>query len=260
MAPGIAATGSGAVTIEGHPDLDLDGDGETESIPVTNVSDFYSIDEADGSPVTRRELVTIEQCNACHSSLVLHGSNRTDDIDACVTCHNPRNTDKRVREVAANPPTDGKDEESIDFKTMVHGIHAAAMRENALQIVGFRGLTTYVYDEEHVHYPGDLSNCTACHKEGENTYTLPLADGVLGTTIDTGDDRADPTDDTVITPASAACSSCHDDDVAVSHMSSNGGNFATTQEAIDSGEVVEECSVCHGEGRSADVSAVHNSR
>ena len=81
---------------------------------------------------------------------------------------------------------------------------------------------------------------------------------MLGTTVDTGEDRADPTDDTVTTPASAACSSCHDDQVAISHMSSNGGNFATTQEAIDSGEVVEECSVCHGEGRSADVSAVHN--
>ena len=65
-----------------------------------------------------------------------------------------------------NPPTDGKDEESIDFKTMIHGIHAAAMRENALQVVGFRGFTTYVYDEEHVHYPGDLSNCTTCHVDG----------------------------------------------------------------------------------------------
>ena len=258
QAPGIAASGSGAATIEGHPVADVDGDGETDNIPLTNAHKFFSIDEADGTPIARRTSVELASCNSCHSSLVLHGSNRTDDIVGCATCHNPRNTDKRVREIAMDPPTDGKDEESIDFKTMVHGIHAAAMRESALEIVGFRGFSTHRYTEEEVHYPGDLSNCTACHTE--SGYTLPLADGVLGTTIDTGEDRADPTDDVVITPASAACSSCHDDKVAISHMESNGGSFATSQAAIDSGEVVEECSVCHGEGRSADVSAVHNPR
>ena len=109
-----------------------------------------------------------------------------------------------------------------------------------------------------MHYPGDLSNCTTCHTD--SGYTLPLAEGVLGVTVDTGEDRADPTDDTVSTPTAAVCASCHDDSVAKSHMSSNGGNFATTQAAIDSGEVVEECSVCHGSGRNADVSKVHNPR
>ncbi|MEH6587641.1 MAG: OmcA/MtrC family decaheme c-type cytochrome [Halioglobus sp.] len=255
-APGIAATGSGAATIEGHPVMDVDGDGENENIPMTNAHAFFSIDEADGGAVTRRTSVELTSCNSCHATLSLHGSNRTDDIDGCVTCHNPRNTDKRVREVAMDPPTDGKDEESLDFKTMVHGIHAAAMRENALEIVGFRGFSTHRYNEDAVHYPGDLSNCTSCHTD--DGYTLPLADGVLGTTVDTGEDRADPSDDTVTTPTAAVCSSCHDDQVAMSHMSSNGGNFATTQAAIDSGEVVEECSVCHGSGRNADVSEVHN--
>ena len=206
----------------------------------------------------RRTSVELASCNSCHSSLSLHGDNRTDDIDGCVTCHNPRNTDKRVREIANDPPTDGKDEESIDFKTMIHGIHAAAMRENPLEIVGFRGFSTHRYTQEQVHYPGDLANCTACHTA--SGYTLPLANGVLGTSIDTGDDRADPTDDVVVTPASAACSSCHDNNVAKSHMESNGGSFSTTQSAIDSGEVVEECAVCHAQGRSADVSAVHSPR
>ncbi len=43
-------------------------------------------------------------------------------------------------------------------------------------------------------------------------------------------------------------------------MTGNGGNLATTQAAIDDGDVVEECAVCHGEGRNADVAAVHNPR
>ncbi|MEE4147186.1 MAG: hypothetical protein V2I26_20445, partial [Halieaceae bacterium] len=160
-----------------------------------------------------------------------------------------------VRAVAVNPPTDGKDEESLQFARMVHGIHAAGIRENPLQIVGFRGFTTYVYDEDSVHYPGNLANCLTCHND--DGYTLPLSDGVLGTTIDTGDDHESPVDDTVITPTAAACSSCHDGKEAAAHMVANGGSFDTSQEAIDSGEVVEQCSVCHGSGRSADVSVVH---
>jgi OmcA/MtrC family decaheme c-type cytochrome len=259
-APGVAASGSGAAVVEGHPmkEIDFEGDGTLvpSEIPLTNEHAFFSIDEADGQATDRRVSVKIENCNACHQTLSLHGGNRTDNIDSCVTCHNPRNTDKRVREVASDPPTDGKDEESIDFKTMVHGIHAAAIRENALEIVGFRGFTTYRYDEEHVHYPGALSNCTACHTS--DGYQLPLADGVLGTTIDTGADIADPADDIVVTPTAAACSSCHDNAVSKAHMETVGGaNFATTQAAIDSGEVVESCSVCHGAGHAFDVSEVH---
>ncbi|MEZ5566921.1 MAG: hypothetical protein R3E54_00935 [Halioglobus sp.] len=70
--------------------------------------------------------------------------------------------------------------------------------------------TTYVYDENQVHYPGNLANCVACH--GEQGFTL--ADGVLATSIDTGDNRADPGDDTVVSLATAACASRHDDNVA----------------------------------------------
>jgi len=152
-----------------------------------------------------------------------------------------------------NPPTDGKDEESLDFKTMVHGIHAGAVRENALQVVGFRGFTTYVYEEP---FPGDISNCLSCHTE--DGFTLPLPDGVLGTTIDTGADHASPLDDTVVTPITAVCSSCHDGQTAAAHMIDNGGSFDTRQVAIDSGEVVETCNVCHATGRDADVAVKHN--
>tara|TARA_R110000823_G_scaffold295738_2_gene415547 strand:- start:30188 stop:32416 length:2229 start_codon:yes stop_codon:yes gene_type:complete len=256
--PGEAASGSGVVTIEGHPVLDTDGDGQTENVPVGDVVRFFSIDEADGTPMARRQVVEIERCLACHGSLVLHGSNRADNIDSCVTCHNPRNTDRGVREIAQNPPTDGKQEESLDFKTMIHAIHAASIREQPLQVVGFRGFTTYVYDEEQVHYPGDLANCVACH--GEQGYSLPLAESVLATSIDTGEDRQDPADDRVTSPATAVCSSCHDDTVAAAHMTANGGSFSTTQQAIDSGEVVEQCALCHGEGRSADTAQVHDIR
>jgi len=44
-----------------------------------------------------------------------------------------------VRAIAAVPPTDGKEEETLDFKVMVHAIHAAGIRENPLQLAVSRG-------------------------------------------------------------------------------------------------------------------------
>ncbi|MCB1688437.1 MAG: OmcA/MtrC family decaheme c-type cytochrome [Halioglobus sp.] len=254
--PFIPANGSGAAVVEGRLSLVLETGASPTSVPLTNVHSFFSIDEPDGTAVPRRTSVELDNCLACHQVLSLHGSNRTDDIDSCVTCHNPRNTDRGVRGIASTPPTDGKTEESLDFKTMIHGIHAAGMRENPLQVVGFRGFTTYIYDEEHVQYPGNLANCVACHTD--DGYTLPLPNGVLATAIDTGIDLQSPVDDTVVTPVTAVCSSCHDDAEAASHMTLQGGSFSTTQEAIDDGTVVETCSVCHGAGRDADVTEVHD--
>jgi OmcA/MtrC family decaheme c-type cytochrome len=253
--PGIAANGSGVAVIEGRARADF-GDGE-ESVPFTNVHDFFSINEPDGQAVPRRddvngEVVELDSCLACHGILSFHGGNRTDNIDSCVTCHNPRNTDLEDRLELDEPPVDGLKEQVIDMKIMIHGIHAAGVRETPLQVA------EEVYDEENVHYPGDLSNCTACHSE--EGYLLPLAEGVLAPTVDTGADLQDPTDDTVTTPITAICSSCHDSEVSAAHMTQNGGNFATTQQAIDDSEVVEQCAVCHGEGRSAAVEVVHNPR
>jgi OmcA/MtrC family decaheme c-type cytochrome len=256
--PFVAATGSGMAGIEGHPAVNMGSDTEpdVQSVALTNANAFFSISEADGDAVPRRTSVVMSNCLACHQTLSLHGNNRTDDVQVCVACHNPRNTDRDVREIATMPPTDGKDEESLDFKTMVHGIHAAGMRVNPLQIVGFRGFSTYVYDEEAVQYPGNLGNCVACHTD--NGYTLPLADGVLATTIDTGADHESPADDTVVTPVSAVCSSCHDSADSKSHMIAHGGNFSTTQAAIDSREVFEDCNSCHRSGSGvADVTKVH---
>jgi len=260
LPPGIPATGSGAVAIEGHPAVDVGSAGapDVQRIPMTNVIAYFSIDESDGQAVPRRTVVALDSCLSCHDTLSLHGNNRTDNVQVCAVCHNPRNTDRETRAIARVPPTDGKDEESIDLKTMVHGIHASAMRENPLQLVGFGGFTTYVYDEEEVQYPGVLSNCVGCH--AGDSYAVPLPATVLGTTFDTGSDYESRTDDRVITPTSATCSACHDSDAAKSHMISNGGSFDTTQAAIDSGAVLEQCEICHGSGRVADVRVVHDLR
>jgi len=257
LAPNIVSSGSGAVNVEGHPGVNLGdvNDIEIQRIAMTNVVDYFSIDEAGGQAKKRRSVVSLENCLTCHGQLAMHGNNRTDNIEACVTCHNPRNTDKRVRDIAMNPPTDNKIEESIDFKTMIHGIHAAGKRDKPLQIVGYGGFSTHVYDEESIHYPSNVGNCLACHDN--DSFTLPLPDEVLATTGSTGVDIQDPTDDVVVSPVTAVCSSCHDKETSIAHMEVNGGNFSTSQADIDSGIVLEQCSVCHGKGRTYAIELIH---
>ena len=110
------------------------------------------------------------------------------------------------------------------------------------------------------HSPGQVANCEGCHDQG--TYYPVDPNEVLGTTVDAGADLSIPTDDTVVSPNTSVCSACHVSDLAAEHMKQNGGDFEATKAAdstlISSG--VETCALCHGEGGTADVEAVHNVR
>ncbi len=248
------ASGSGVVAIEGHPAGDFDGDGAfTDRVPVKSVVDFFPI--TDTSAVARRDVVDIAKCNTCHGSLSLHGNNRTDEPQVCVICHNPNMTDLAVRptddmgnHVAG---VDGKIEEAIDFKVMIHAIHGTEIREKDLVVYGFRGS---VNNFGAVGFPGKVGDCETCHLPG--TYELPLITDVLATTIDTKDEST-PDDDLNITATAAVCSSCHDSSLVRAHMEQNGASFNTTQANIDNGSLTETCAICHGDGKIQDVMAVH---
>jgi len=242
-------TGSGVAALEGHPAADYDGDGVfTDRVPVKTAIEYFPI--TDATAVERREVVDIDKCNLCHERLSLHGSNRTDEPRVCVICHNANNTDVGRRGGATG--IDGKFEESIDFKYMIHAIHAAGVREDGIVVYGFGGTPN---DFSHITFPGIVNNCSICHVD--DAFTLPLASEVLATTVDSGASIPDPSDDANITPTAAVCSSCHDSDIAGEHMELNGASFMALQSQVDDGTFTETCSVCHGPGRLADVSEVH---
>ncbi len=212
-------TGTGAAALEGHPAADPDGDGLHDlRVPVKNVLQYFAITDAQPDP--RREVVDIEGCNDCHETLAVHGDNRTDEPQVCVICHNSNATDIQQRPEDAAGTTDGRREQAIDLKFIIHGIHGAGMREEPLVVYGFGG-REHVFDE--VHYPGDPANCYACHIPG--TYDLPLPEAVEPTTVDTGEDIAIPADDRIATPVTITCGACHDGEVAELHMLQNGGSF-----------------------------------
>lgn len=258
-------TGTAVLAFEGHPAGDVDGDGKyTDRIPVTNV---YKTAAVTGTNVPRRVVVEIARCNQCHKVLSLHGSNRTDEPQVCVICHNPAATDISRRTgstmvASASCPQgkvstiDGRCEQTIDFKRMVHMIHASGLQPSASPFVvyGFGGPVDFA----EVTYPaGDkIAQCETCHAPG--TYYPVDATRVQATTTSTGASIASQTDDSGITPNTAVCSGCHTDSTAALHMTQNGGSFNVAKPA--SGIVtspLETCDLCHGPGKPADVKTMH---
>ena len=258
-------TGTLRATLEGHPAGDVTTPGTfTDRLAVKTVFKDAAVT---GSAVARRSVVDIAKCNVCHDPLSLHGNNRTNEIGACIMCHNPNATDAGRRPTAAgvlSGGVDGKAEESIDFKRMIHGIHAGqadkgGFRNKGLVVYGFGGS---VNDFSGVVFPGRLKDCATCHVG--NSYQVagpwlsPTANGIRGSTIGSGASAIDAADNLRISPTAAVCSSCHDGAVARLHMQdpSTGGSFSATEATLNVG-VVENCAFCHGDGRLFDVKTVH---
>jgi OmcA/MtrC family decaheme c-type cytochrome len=265
-APGAipaAQTGTLRVTMEGHPAGDLSVGGAR--LPVKSVFRDFAIT---GTATARRLVVDIAKCDVCHDVRSVHGNNRTDEPGVCVVCHNPNATDAGRRPTTAGVltgGTDGKLEESIDFKTMIHGIHASqtaagGKRETGLVIYGFGGS---VNDFSTLRFPGKVNDCALCHSGSSYQITgiwqSPTANGILGTTISTAASTTDPSDNLRISPIAAVCSSCHDNSVVRAHMLSNGANLSATQATLNT-TVLELCPICHGPGNIADVQVVHGVR
>jgi OmcA/MtrC family decaheme c-type cytochrome len=293
-------TGSGRVAMYGRAAVDVDGNGTVDRVRVRAAFKDFIITGT--SVVARRQVVDIAKCDKCHDQLSLHGDSRTDEPGLCVICHNPSATDANQRpkivggadsgfpNAAVTP--DGKREEAIDFKRMIHAIHAGAktdytgkaaygVRQKGIVVYGFGGTA---FDFSKVRFPGILNDCSTCHTtttvDGTTfgTYELvgiwqvPTTSGVLGSSILAAPtlpsaggaafatQLGDQTDDLNITPTAGVCSACHDSPTAQSHMQLNGALFSATQATINTGAVLEACAICHAPGRLADVKVVHGAK
>jgi len=226
------AKGSAVVAIEGHPAVESVPGSYDLRVPATGAVQAVAI--TDPAPQSRRVVVDAANCNNCHGLLSLHGSNRNDNTQLCVICHNANATDINVRPADPAAAVDGKVEEAIDFKYMIHSIHAGAAAEHGFRtegivVYGYRGS---VHDFSHVRLPSgelNLRNCLGCHIDPPGgtppTNQLPISANALPTTVKTGSDLASPDDDVNITPLASVCSSCHDDIAPKTHMTDNGGVF-----------------------------------
>lgn len=255
-------TGTLRALMEGHPAGDVTTAGTfSDRLAVKSVFRDFAIT---GTATARRVVVDVAKCNVCHGVLSLHGNNRTDEPGVCAVCHNPNATDASQRPAPGGLTADGKLEESIDFKTMIHGIHAGqsdkgGFRTKGITIYGFGGS---VNDFSTVVFPGKLNDCSSCHTgtsyQLTGIWAAPTANGILGNTISTGALAADASDNLRITPTAAVCSLCHDSAGAKTHMTGalQGAQFSVTQAAINGG-APEGCPICHAPGGPVDVRVVH---
>ena len=289
-----------AVVLEGHPAVILDnlagtpvdlngnpvaaGAAQSQRIAIPTALAYGNTANALGSPpavtpVARRTIVDVNKCNVCHKALSLHGSNRNVNPQMCVVCHNPASTDVSQRQGAAfstGPGIDGLYERPIDFKYMIHGIHAGNYLGTVLGkpfvVYGFGGGATNFTD---VILPAgsDEGNCNLCHTvdaaKNPTFYPGDALSQAMTNATGLSKDPAAPTtagNPLATTPTMAACNGCHQSDLAISHFEQNGGSTVVAKDkegrmfpaANPAG--VETCAICHGAGALADIAKVHSVR
>jgi OmcA/MtrC family decaheme c-type cytochrome len=225
---------------------------------LANPNDQYSQDSNRHTPsvitavtgdVVRRQVVDVPKCLNCHETLEGHGGNRVDNVQVCVTCHNPNlSSSGRTADASLTAPTEkealaaaGYDpddaltwpEATQSFKNLIHGIHASGMRESPYEFVRNRSNGLY-YNWSEVTFPGILSDCETCHLPGTYGAHLPPAALVStdvttdGLNLDTAavvaarNSVPNPTD-LVSSTTAGTCAMCHDNLPAEYHMAQSGG-------------------------------------
>ena len=194
----------------------------------------------------RREIVEQDKCLGCHGGIGFHGGNRVDNPMVCAGCHNPRLTSSGHTLAAGLP----EDEVSNNFKDMIHGVHGGTL-------VGVRNFNNNAtaYDFTGINYPGVLSNCLACHKEG--TYAQPASGAAV--TTNTTIDRSSATagaDDLVTSPYAASCVGCHNNTESLAHFRAFDGAVRVKRSEYQAGE---RCALCHSATNPvAPVDGVHS--
>jgi OmcA/MtrC family decaheme c-type cytochrome len=190
--------------------------------------------------------VAVKQCNQCHARLSLHGENRN-QIEMCVLCHNPSESDSSTRANAQNPADKTWPNQSVNFALMAHKIHTGEKLAEAgltYAIVGFGGSHNEFND---VRYPvmgptgatGDTAKCAMCHVQtpAPTQGILPIGKYTV----------MDPQGLMPFAPATtSACTACHFEKSAYAHASLN------TDKTFG-----ESCNVCHATGAEFDVDKVH---
>jgi len=236
------ASGTFAIGMEGRRTETL-LPGTTTQVDVQYGGDnkvtYFSVD---GSPVKpRRQITQIANCNQCHYDLTLHGSNRN-DVEMCVLCHNPSNTDVAQRPSASDPAERTKPPQGINFNLLIHRIHTGENLKDAGKNYTVIGRNGSVNDFTKIRFPalspqgnpGDTRNCDKCHlNESQST-----SGGV--------NDVLDPQGFiNPVKPNSSACIGCHVTAAASSHALAN-----TTV-------IGESCTVCHSANAAFSVDKLH---
>lgn len=246
-----------------------------------------------GATTPRRQVVTIDKCNACHGVLSLHGSLRHDP-QYCVICHNPDATDMPGAggNNTGRPPgtlgsatgatLDQLPQRTIHLKALVHMIHTGEQLQvnEPLVIYGF-GQSPTSFDD--VLFPGvnetpgaapnNRANCAICHCEPGSPNNQRCTGSSPTFTVDAIPANALPTKSMVVSaatvtstaPLSVATPGTIADVLPITaaclscHDSeaSHAHATANTVPAAGSAPAVETCAICHSETAEFAATKVH---
>jgi len=247
----------------------------------------------DGKPnVARRVIFSEAKCNNCHDRLGtspnFHGGNYS--IAMCPTCHTPNQGGSTGWSASFRVWVHGI--HSASKRTVPFTWHAVSATDNYSTLM-YPGVLkdcqqchlSGTYDFSAAQYTPDLiagmlnvqANTGKKDPASATAYVFPQAAPVgsgqwaYGLKVDNATDYgtgwsinpatgtlvAKTTQDNnlVTSPITAVCSTCHDASAAIAHMEANGGSFYDPRSAAVTR--TEQCLVCHGNGKVADISVVH---
>ncbi|MCG9728465.1 hypothetical protein L1D44_01140 [Shewanella sp. Isolate13] len=206
-----------------------DDDGGYDGVSLTSYSDVVDSNEELLQEYNRRHSVTLDSCTTCHNNETNYHKNGSysDGGLGCVACHN-NGQDRSSKNSAPG------------FGPMVHSMHWG---------VGSSAVT----GEPNSATKLNAENCVACHADGIDLNAVPNQ-YMLSKAFNGGQSGV------ATSPITANCFACHNNDQALNHMISNGGEL--NLEVDTKGEwftqpTSESCATCHAEGRSYGIEKYH---
>jgi OmcA/MtrC family decaheme c-type cytochrome len=255
----VTRTPSGAVPPKANSDLAY--------VPVKNA--LYEFNAESGAASARRQIVSNDNCNACHGILGLYtGAGEKpgfhkgvrNNSEGCANCHSPNQassytlmTDGSTAPVAGDSQMASNTasilHESYQAKRFVHGIHGGAKRT-------FPFTHGEIDFSAEVAYPASPANCNNCHVKD----SWKEDKSAVGSVVFKPTGVTDPLGWYVISPKAATCTSCHDSSNAKAHVTTVGSasfGTRTQDDFLNKGLVFETCQGCHAPGSLVGVDKVH---
>ena len=245
-------------------------DASYEGVTLHGYSDMMS-----GELYERRHSVTMDSCSTCHNNETNYHKNGSyaDGGLGCVACHN-NGQDRAGQRVVAMDAFESdsfrinagytipamSDDVQIGWKAnsapgfgpLVHAQHWGLQSVVGSEISGENEVAV-----TNSAAKLNAENCVACHAEGIDLNAIPNR-YMLSKAFNDGKPSTDP--GVATSPITANCFACHNNDQALNHMISNGGELNVEVDKTSdwfTHPTSESCATCHAEGRSYGIEKYH---